>query len=198
MVTVMTESTPTPDLTPAAEGVKALLEGVRDDQLGVTTPCAPWSVGDLLEHFMGLTLAFAAAAEKSTDPAVLGTPPEPSVTRLDRAWRRVLPERLDAVAAAWRKPDAWTGAASVGGVTLPADAIGLFGLNELVMHGWDLARTTGQRFDVDPGNVTAVLGLLSGMPPENQVFGPPVPVGPDASPLDRALGLAGRDPAWQP
>jgi len=56
------------DLDPAADEVIRLLNGVTDDQLTGATPCADTSVGALLDHLMGLSLAFAWAARKSTRP----------------------------------------------------------------------------------------------------------------------------------
>ena len=77
-------------------------------------------------------------------------------------------------------------------------------LHELVMHGWDLARGTGQRFSCDPASTAAVLAFTSAtaQPGEaaarNGLFGPVVDVPPDAPAFDRALGFAGRNPAWTP
>ncbi len=35
-----------------------------------------------------------------------------------------------------------------GGVDLPGEVAGLVALDELVVHGWDVARATGQAYDV--------------------------------------------------
>jgi uncharacterized protein (TIGR03086 family) len=195
----MSETHGTPDLSPAADQLKAIAAGVGDDHLALLTPCAPWTVGDLLDHVMGLALAFRLAAEKSFGPGGSRAPADPSRANLDPDWRRELPARVDAMAAAWRDPAAWDGMTEVGGVRLPAEAIGAFGLDELVMHGWDLARATGQSFAADPGNTAVVTGLLSQLGPEVRAgggFGQVVPVDADVAPLDRALALAGRDPRW--
>ncbi|MGH3797517.1 MAG: maleylpyruvate isomerase N-terminal domain-containing protein [Pseudonocardiaceae bacterium] len=50
------------DLQPATRRMADLINGVRDDQLGGPTPCPAYSLGDLLDHVGGLTLAFTAAA----------------------------------------------------------------------------------------------------------------------------------------
>jgi uncharacterized protein (TIGR03086 family) len=74
-------------------------------------------------------------------------------------------------------------------------------LNELVVHGWDLAVATGQPYRADAESVPACLGFVAPMArPEGTpgLFGPPVPVPADAPDLDRLLGLSGRDPAWSP
>jgi uncharacterized protein (TIGR03086 family) len=194
----MSESEGRPDLSPAADQLKAVAAGIGDDQFDLLTPCAPWTVADLLDHVMGLTDAFRASAEKS---APLAGAPHASGAALDPDWRRVLPIRLDAMAAAWRDPAAWTGMTEVGGVTLPAEAIGAFGLNELIVHGWDLARATGQPFTADPASTAVVTGLLSAMGPENRGaggFALALAVDADAAPLDRAVALAGRNPQWTP
>ncbi|KUJ70970.1 hypothetical protein ACZ90_01335 [Streptomyces albus subsp. albus] len=192
-----------PDLGPAARQVAALLEGVRDDQLTGPTPCAEMSVATLLHHLMGLTLAFRYAALKE-DPASGGEqvptgPGQAKAEQLHPEWRERLPRRLDALVAAWQDPAAWQGEAEAGGVTMPAQEMGVVALDEILIHGWDLARATGQRYVGDPVSVAAVFGMLSGMANEDGVpgmFGPVVPVPEDAPLLDRALGLTGRDPSW--
>ena len=92
----------------------------------------------------------------------------------------------------------------VGGNTLPGEVTGLVALDEVVLHGWDLARATGQDFRCDPASAEAVLGFTERTAQPDQaasrtgLFGPVVPVAEDAPTFDRALGFAGRDPAWTP
>jgi uncharacterized protein (TIGR03086 family) len=188
------------DLHPAAREVARLLDGVTDDQLPAQSP-ADCDVATLLDHLMGLTLAFTWAAEKSTPPESSG-PPTSSAANLDPDWRSVMPGRLDTLADAWSQPSAWEGMTQAGGVTMPGEVIGVVALDEIVMHGWDLARATGQDFRCDPASIEAVLGFTArSAEPEHAasregLFGPVVPVPEDAPAFDRALGFAGRDPAW--
>jgi uncharacterized protein (TIGR03086 family) len=188
------------DLDPAARELERLLTAVRDDQLDDPTPCEGMPVAGLLDHLMGLTLAFTWAARK-TVPADAGAPVV-SAANLDRRWRTALPQRLDDLVAAWREPSAWEGMTAAGGVQLPGEVAGVVALDELVLHGWDLARGTGQDFSCDPASTAAVLEFTTASAqPDVQrdgLFGPVVPVPADAPAFDRALGLAGRDPAWSP
>jgi uncharacterized protein (TIGR03086 family) len=195
------------DLHPPARVVADLLDGVGDDRLSDPTPCDAYTVGDLLDHLMGLTVAFTLAARKSTAPAVLAVesrPGEATVAHLATDWRVQLPRRLRALAEAWEDPGAWEGMSTAGGVTLPADVMGTVAVDELVIHGWDLARATGQRFTCDAASTQAVFTFTSiAARPEEAaaregVFGPVVDVPADAPMLDRAIGLSGRDPAWSP
>jgi uncharacterized protein (TIGR03086 family) len=194
------------DLGPATDEVTRLLGGVRDDQLSSPTPCAGTTVAALLDHFLGLSLAFTWAATKST-PAGRSAAPgfdQTAAERLDPQWRALLPRRLAELAEAWRVPEAWQGAAEAGGVTMPSAQLGVVALDEVVLHGWDLARATGQPFTCDPVSTAAVLRFTTAAADPAQaglvdgVFGPPVDVPLDAPPLDRALGFAGRDPGWTP
>ncbi len=187
-----------PDLGPAARTLRALAHGVGEDQLTSPTPCGGWTVGDLLDHIMGLTFAFRMGAGKAPDAAP-GGPVAPSLARLHPEWRSRLPAQLDELVAAWREPAAWTGETTVGGVTLPARIMGVFALDELVVHGWDLARATGQPYDVDPRSVATVHDLVSQQASSEGtpgLFGPSVTVPDDAPLLDRVVGLTGRDPGW--
>jgi uncharacterized protein (TIGR03086 family) len=190
------------DLHPATREVARLLDGVTDDQLSAPSP-SDCDVATLLDHLMGLTMSFTKAAEKSTPPGG-SRPPLASAADLDPDWRAKLPGQLDALAQAWSKPSAWEGMTEVGGITLPGEVTGLVALDEVVLHGWDLARATGQDFRCDPASAEAVLGFTERTAQPEQaasrtgLFGPVVPVADDAPTFDRALGFAGRDPAWTP
>jgi hypothetical protein len=57
---------PTIDLGHAAREVARLSDGVTEDQLAGPTPCPDYPVAALLDHLMGLSLAFTWAARKTT------------------------------------------------------------------------------------------------------------------------------------
>lgn len=197
------------DLDPPARQLMTLVKGVSDDQLPDPTPCEGTTVSDLLHHLLGLTVAFRIAANKEAASYGRGSdaPQEPGVRpagALDSDWRSRLTEQLEDLVAAWRQPDAWEGSTEAGGVTLPGAVAGIVALDELVLHGWDLARATGQPFACDPVSTQAVFEFTtqSSRPEEQELreglFGPVVEVPPDAPLFDRALGLSGRDPSWTP
>src|SRR4051794_12492280 len=186
------------ELGAQTDEVIRIVAGVRDAQLGDPTPCEGTPVAGLLDHLMGLSLAFRMGAEKTP----LDGGASASASALDPSWRWELSARLDALAAAWRDPTAWEGFATVGGASLPAPAMGGVALNEVLLHGWDLAVATGQEYRPDPASVEACLALVTEMnQPGNEEFrngqfGPVVPVPASAPALDRLLGLAGRSPVW--
>jgi hypothetical protein len=66
------------DLHPAARELSRVLDSVTDDHLEGPTPCPGYSVGALLDHVCGLTLAFTWAAEKSTAEHAVGGGQAPS------------------------------------------------------------------------------------------------------------------------
>jgi uncharacterized protein (TIGR03086 family) len=182
------------DLAPAAVEIGRLADGVTERQFGDPTPCPGWPVAVMLDHLLGLTDAFTDGARKTPRHDT----PEPTAD-LPAGWRDLLRARLDGLVEAWRDPAAWSGEATVGGVTLPAGLTAAVAADELVVHGWDLARATDQRYQPDPALVRAALGFaerfadLDGGP-----FGRSVPVPADATPFDRLLGATGRDPDWTP
>jgi uncharacterized protein (TIGR03086 family) len=177
--------------------VARVVAGVRDDQLTDPTPCAGTSVAAMLDHLVGLTVAFRLGAEKS--PMAGG--PSADADHLPPDWRTRLPAQLDALVAAWQQPAAWEGLTEVAGARMPAAAMGVVALNEVLVHGWDLAAATGQRYEVDPAAAQRCLQfaveLAAGAPEvRNGMYGPVVPVADDASVFDRLLGQTGRDPSW--
>lgn len=192
------------DLQRATDQVAAVAEGVGDNQLDDPTPCADMPVRVLVNHLLGLTVAFRDAAGKVEGPTT-STPPSPVSDPLPDDWRQRLRTQLDEVAEVWREPQAWEGMTMAGGVRFPAEAAGLVTLNEVQVHGWDLARATGQPYQVDEDLAQAVLPIV--MPTGDAeadaqaregMFAPPVGVPDDAPLFDRVLGFAGRDPRWTP
>ena len=187
------------DLDAPAADMARIAAGISDDQLDDPTPCPGIDVRGMLAHVLGLSISFRDAAHKAEGPTT-STPPGPA--RLPQDWRDELPHRLIEVVAAWREPSAWDGEATVGGVTSPAAQTAAFGNNELVVHGWDLAVSTGQPYSPAEPNLLASYQLASSIPDDPQarrgLFGPRVAVPDDASLLERTLAAAGRDPRWRP
>jgi len=189
------------DLEPATRQMGDLIWGVPGDMLDAPTPCPAYTLGDLVEHVGGLTLAFTGAATKNADELV-SQGPSGDASRLGDDWRTRIPQDLKVLAEAWRDPAAWTGMTMAGGVDLPGEVAGLVALDELVIHGWDVARASGQVYDCDPRLLEAVHGFVEQFSGPGQdaarkgLFGPEVEVSQGAPLLDRVVGLAGRDPAW--
>ncbi|MFF8904460.1 TIGR03086 family metal-binding protein [Streptomyces olivaceoviridis] len=187
------------DLGPQTRIVARLAESVTDEQLTAATPCPDHAVRNLLGHLLMLSVAFRDAARKDLGPTT-DTHPDAALPDLGPGWREELPKALDALADAWRDPAAWTGDTRVGGVDLPGAVAGAVVADELVIHGWDLARATGQDYAPDPAALDSALTFLRAAADDpdrgDGPFGPVVPVPADAPPLDRAVGLSGRDPGW--
>jgi uncharacterized protein (TIGR03086 family) len=182
------------DFGPATRTLADLVGGVRDDQLDDPTPCPEWSVGHLLRHVGGLTLEFTASAQKVPTPARAGD-------GLTGDWRGRIRDDLEALADAWTDPAAYEGDTHAGPVTLSGAETARVALNEVTVHGWDLARATGQSYVADPGAVAECARFVTAFDaPANDdggPFGPPVPTASYAEGIDRLVGLTGRDPAWE-
>jgi uncharacterized protein (TIGR03086 family) len=76
-------------------------------------------------------------------------------------------------------------------------------LNEVLVHGWDLAVATGQEYRPDQAGAQRCLAFAidfeKGAPEaRNGIYGPVVPVSAGAPAFDRLLGQTGRDPGWRP
>jgi uncharacterized protein (TIGR03086 family) len=202
----MTDTTDTTDTTeaildlgPQTRIVARLADGVTDDQLSASTPCPGMAVRNLLGHLLGLSVAFRDAGRKRLGPTT-DTSPEAAVPDIGPGWREELPKVLAELAEAWRDPAAWAGETRAGGVPLTGAEAGVVAVNELVVHGWDLARATDQPYAPDPAALRLSYGMLLAAADDPSrgggIFGPVVPVPDDAPLLERAVGLSGRDPQW--
>ncbi len=187
------------DLGPQTRVIARLAEGVSDDQLEDATPCPEYTVRNMLGHLLHLSAAFRDAARKDLG-VTTNTPPTAALPDIGPGWRQELPKVLDELAEAWRDPDAWTGMTRAGGVDLPGAVAGAVAVDELVIHGWDLARATGQEYAPDPAALQATYDFLLAAAEDptrgGGIFGPVVPVPAEAPLLDRAVGLSGRGPEW--
>ncbi|MEV2254905.1 TIGR03086 family metal-binding protein [Streptomyces sp. NPDC050147] len=188
------------DFERQARLVVAVAEGITDEQLSAPTPCPEYRVRHLLGHLVGLTGAFRDAGRKDLGPG-LDQSPGDSLPDVGPEWRVELPKLLDELVEVWRDPAAYEGMTRAGGIDLPGAVAGAVALDELVVHGWDLARATGQAYAPDEASLAVAHELLTpqeGDASEDSPFGTPVPVPDDAPLLDRVIGLSGRDPGWTP
>ncbi|MBO0810124.1 MAG: TIGR03086 family protein, partial [Actinobacteria bacterium] len=147
------------DFGPAARRLAGLIGRTADDELGRPTPCPAYTLGDLIEHVGGMAIAFAAAARKERGPAVEENPPG-DAARLEDGWRTRIPRDLAALGQAWQEPGAWEGMSRIAGMDTPAGVIGLVLADELAVHGWDVARATGQPYACEPELLDAARSFL--------------------------------------
>ena len=187
------------DLGPAAMQLAGLVTRVPGAELGNPTPCPAYTLGDLIDHVGALALAFTAAARKDGG-RYANMRASGDRSRLGDDWRVRIPRDLAAMAGAWRDPAAWDGMTRIAGDDAPAAIIGLSAADELVVHGWDLARATGQPYQCPPELLQAAHSFLVQFASPDLPAGPEVAFGPsravpaDAPLLDQVLALAGRDP----
>jgi uncharacterized protein (TIGR03086 family) len=69
--------------------------------------------------------------------------------------------------------------------------------SDTLLHGWDVARATGQDATMPSGLAEAAYDLIHGKFTEEQrvgVFKPERPIADDAPPQERLLAYTGRDP----
>jgi uncharacterized protein (TIGR03086 family) len=189
------------DLTPATGMLTKVVTDIGDDQLGGPTPCRDTTVADLLDHVDGLCLAFTAAAVK--DGVARNQAPAADGSRLGPDWRMRISDRLAQLATAWQDETAWAGMTRAGGVDLPGDVAGQVAINEIVVHGWDIAAATGHDYACETELIQAAYAFVQAAVAQSPdgspgLFGPPASVPESAPLLDRLIGLTGRDPAWRP
>jgi uncharacterized protein (TIGR03086 family) len=188
-----------PDLAPlaTAEAVR-IVRDITAAQLGAPTPCAEYTVRQLISHLLCWGPGLVGAATKSTVPPPGASEAETDLTTGD--WAGDLTAYLERLGAAWAEPTAWDGMTSMGGSPeMPAAMIGGMVCLEVVVHGWDLARATGQqpRFDAELlSYVLDVAAKNADLGRDMGLFGPAVPIAESAPVLAQILGLTGRDPDW--
>ncbi|MGC4999693.1 MULTISPECIES: TIGR03086 family metal-binding protein [unclassified Streptomyces] len=178
----------------AVRATAPVVDGVTDAQLTDPTPCAEFDVRALLNHLFHVVTNFQKLAVR--EPADLATAAE----YLDEGdWRSRFREEGARLAKAWAAPGAEEGISPAMG--LPQRSLAAMVLGDLLVHGWDLARATGQEYTPDAATVEEVAPELEKIAPMGRnagVFGEAVPAPAGATRFERLLGDTGRDTGWSP
>ena len=186
------------EMTEAADAAARSVAGTDATQFTQPTPCRDWDVRTLINHLILWTSysleARAHGESVGQDLTDRDFAAEPGYAAGYRA-------ELDRALAAWAAPEVWERSLNVMGSATPAADVAALNLAEMVLHSWDLAAATGQRFQVGGAAATAALRAVAANAElfrQYQGFAEAVPAAPDAPVLDRVLALSGRDPGWTP
>ena len=196
----MTNTQNIPDPRPvharALAQTESIVAAVGQDQLGLPTPCSEYDVRTLLSHMVGGQNRIATVGEGGDGLAV---PPFADGVP-DDGW----PDAFRATAA--RAASAWSDDAKLDAlVEVPwgkvPGRIAVSGyLMEILTHGWDLAKATGQPTEGDPELAAYVLAIARRiLPPEprggdESPFGPVSEIDADAAPYAQLAAWLGRQP----
>lgn len=168
------------------------LAAIGSDAWDLPTPCTEWTVRDLVHHVARCAVLYERllAGERAADflPALrtqelLGDDP---LGATQTAWT--------AARTALGAPGALEGEVHHPAGTLPAAWLSVMAVEELVVHGWDLARATGGEATVDEELAAFLVPPLTGMLPRfGAAFRPVGAPDDEASPASlRLLRLTGR------
>lgn len=188
-------ASPVDQLAEALVADRELVAGVGADQWTAATPCSEWTVRDLVNHIVGGNRLFAEILHGDTEALArrqgllgrdhLGDDPV-------SAYRSSADELLEA----FRQPGVLQQMFTVPVGTVPGVAALQLRLVESFVHGWDLARATGQPVNFPADLVEQALAFtrskLADLPPGSTAFAPPQPVADDAPAIDQLAAALGR------
>ncbi|MFD3484122.1 TIGR03086 family metal-binding protein [Streptomyces sp. NPDC058665] len=189
-------STVHPAMRECAAEAARIAGAVPADRLAAPTPSAEWDVRALVNH---LVLYTSHGLEHR---ALRTEMPEALTTRdftVDADWPERYRVALDRAVDAWAPPAVWEGAIGEGAGATPATTVATLMTLEMALHGWELARATGQEFRLSEETAAFVLGVVdeyAEMYRQYDGFGDPVPVPGTTGTFDRALAASGRNPLW--
>lgn len=171
-----------------------IFAAVSADQLASPTPCPAFDVRALANHALGVLHLTSAALDGGERPSpgsdLVGSDPSAAFAT---ASERYL--------AAWQADDALDRTLAMPWGEGPATSTALMTMTDLLAHTWDLAKATGQRYEMPEEPAQMAFEWTHGMlKPEfrsegpEAAFGPEVPVPEDAPITDRLVGWLGRQP----
>lgn len=177
-----------------------IADQITPNDLTRATPCAGWTLADLLAHMIVQHRGFAAAATGAPSPLADWEPrplsPDP-VADFDSAADEVITAFADDTVA---DREIWL--PELARQPFPVTDALTFQLVDDVVHAWDLARALDVPLHVEPDLAEAALVIALRVPadPARRGAGFPFAAGrpapSDASALDRTLLALGRSPAW--
>jgi uncharacterized protein (TIGR03086 family) len=180
--------------TAAAARTGELIAATGADQLESSTPCRSWTARELIDHIVAGQYLFAGAAAGAPLPDLSGAAPDFASGDAAGAQRQA----SAAAASAFADPGLGERMAELPFGTVPAGMVPGIACFEQVVHGWDLARATGQ----DPAMPAAVVDtlfpfaeqLLANVPRDGVAFATVIDASAGAPAIDRLVALSGRRP----
>ena len=162
---------------------------VQASQLSLVSPCPGWTVRDVMNHSIGVTMKFTHFAAGATD-----TPHAPPGDLIGRDHRQALRATARAAQKAWTSADLGRSCRLSFG-TFSADAILAINLVDVLAHTWDISVATGVKIGCDESLWTAGLDaahIVIGPDRDEGQYGQEIPVLPPATDRRRFLGFVGR------
>lgn len=176
----------------AMSATRAYIDAVRDEQWHAPTPCSEWDVRQIVNHIIGENL-WAGELYLGKTIAEVGITLDGDLSGDDpaAAYRR----SVDVASAAALAPGAMevTCHLSFGDYSGSDYAAQLF--MDTLIHGWDVAKATGQRTDLEAEMVAACIPVAEQLTAQFRsagVFCEDLAVSADADPQTRLLALVGR------
>jgi uncharacterized protein (TIGR03086 family) len=188
------------EMTAAAAQAARAVTGVSGtkDALQAPTPCQDWDLSTLLNHTILWT---SYSAERRAHGESVAEELMAKDFTAEPDYQAGYVAQLGQAVQAWSDPKAWAGEIGVMGDATPAADVGAMLIMEMALHGWDVAKATGQEYACDDAVAALVLEEVQAQGElfrKYQGFADIVAVPDDAPAFDRALALSGRDPQWRP
>jgi uncharacterized protein (TIGR03086 family) len=144
----------------------------------------------------------SSAATGASPPVLTGRPrPDHAADHLGDDPAGAYRQSGETLVEAFSRPGVLESTLTVPAGTVPGAVALHLRLTEILVHGWDLARATGQDVadlpaDLAEQELEFSRNQLEKLPPGRRPFDPPQPVSDDAPAVDRLAALLGRTPAW--
>ncbi len=186
------------EMAAAAAEAATVVNGVPEGTLDGPTPCHDWDLRTLLNHTILWT---SYSAERRAHGESVAEDLMTKDFTAEPGFRGDYARQIGRAVKAWANPQAWEGEIGVMGDATRAADVGAMLIMEMVLHGWDVARATGQEYACDEAVAAAVLATVEQQAElfrKYQGFADALEAPRDATPFDRALRLSGRDPNWKP